>query len=87
MHYVSCIDTFLSGWGKSKDRDNKLVFECETNKEVDKLVDILKKRSDMKDVDKYTDNFPKRLLKDKEVKTDNTYYQLKRASEWLNFKR
>lgn len=87
MHYVSCIDTFLSGWGKSKDRDNKLVFECETNKEVDKLVDILNKRSDFKYVYKYTDDFPKRLLKDKEVKTDNTYYQLKRASEWLNFKR
>jgi hypothetical protein len=87
MHYVSCIDTFLSGWGKSKDRDNKLVFECETNEEVDKLVHILNKRSDFKYVYKYTDDFPKRLLKDKEVKTDNTYYQLKRASEWLNFKR
>lgn len=85
MYYVSCIDTFLSGWGESENMKNKIIFECETEDEMDKLVHKLKGRSDMKYVYKDTDNFPKRLLETGEIKTNDTYYQLKKASDWLKY--
>jgi hypothetical protein len=89
MFYVSCIDTFLSGWGKSKGKKNKLIFECKNDKEVEQIAALLEDRSEMKYIDKYTDNFPKSLLtSDKgEYKTESVFYQLKNASEWLKYKK
>ncbi len=33
-YYVTMIDTFMSGWGESEGRKNKLAFECESYEEA-----------------------------------------------------
>lgn len=83
MFYVSCTDSFMSGWGEAKDLKNKLIFECKNDYEVEKIADILEKRNEMKYIYKYTDNFPKSLLEVKNLKTEDTFYQLKSAEKWI----
>lgn len=50
MYYVTMTDKFMSGWGKSKDKINKLVFECETYQEAIIVAENAEARSDQKHV-------------------------------------
>ena len=34
MYYVTMTDTFMSGWGHSKGKINKLIFECKDYEEA-----------------------------------------------------
>lgn len=47
MFYVSMIDTFMSNWGPAKNKDNVLIFECETWQEAEIVEQNATKRSDM----------------------------------------
>ena len=47
-YYVSMTDTFLSGWGYSKDRINKLIFKCDTLEEALIVEENAKNRTDQK---------------------------------------
>jgi len=47
-YYVTATDSFLSGWGKSKDKINKIVVECYSYEVARKVYDKLKDRADMK---------------------------------------
>ena len=38
MYYVSMTDKFLSGWGMSKDKTNKLVLECDSQEKCSRQV-------------------------------------------------
>jgi hypothetical protein len=60
-----------------------LIFECKNDEEVEKIADILDERNEMKYIYKYTENFPKTLLNVKDLKTENTFYQLKSAEKWI----
>ena len=33
-YYVTATDIFLSGWGKAKDKINKVVIECDFKEEI-----------------------------------------------------
>ena len=48
MYYVTMTDKFLSGWGKSEGKINKLVFECETYMEAEIVEKNANNRDDMK---------------------------------------
>ena len=47
-YYVTMIDKFMSNWGMSKNRNNKLVFECETMNDAFIIEENAKNRNDMK---------------------------------------
>lgn len=53
MFYVSCTDSFMSGWGEAKGLKNKLIFECKNDCEVEQISDILEKRNEMKYIQIY----------------------------------
>lgn len=48
MYYVTMIDKFMSGWGKSEGKSNKLVIECETLKQAMQIEEAARKRDEMK---------------------------------------
>ena len=48
MLYVAMTDKFMSGWGHSREKLNKLVFECETEKEARIVFDNANNRTDQK---------------------------------------
>lgn len=47
-HYVTATDRFMSGWGMSEGKDNKLVVECDTYQEAVIVHDNLSDRDEMK---------------------------------------
>ena len=46
--YVSMTDTFMSGWGLSEGKINKLIFECDNYEEVMIVLNNAKNRKEMK---------------------------------------
>ena len=48
IHYVTMTDRYMSGWGESKGRINKLVFVCHEYKEAMVVEDNARNRLDMK---------------------------------------
>jgi hypothetical protein len=50
MYYVTMTDKFMSGWGKAKNRINKLIFECESYEEAEIVASNAESRSEMKNV-------------------------------------
>ena len=48
MHYVTMIDTYMSGWGQSKQRTNALIITCETRERALQIVQAAEKRDEMK---------------------------------------
>ena len=46
--YVSMTDTFMSGWGRAKDKTNKLIFICESIEEAEIVKDNAENRTDQK---------------------------------------
>lgn len=47
-YYVTMTDSFMSGWGMSEGKINKLVFECDNYNEADVVYKNAKNRSEMK---------------------------------------
>ena len=48
MYYVTMTDEFMSGWGKAKGKQNKLVFVCETMEEAKIVEQNARNRSEMR---------------------------------------
>lgn len=46
--YVSMTDTFMSGWGLSEGKINKLIFECDNYEEAMLVLNKAKNRKEMK---------------------------------------
>ena len=49
-YYVSMTDKFMSGWGHSKDRINKLVFICNNYDQAQIVFDNAHARTDQKNI-------------------------------------
>ena len=47
MFYVTMTDKVLSGWGKSKGKINKVVFECESYEEASIVYENSRERKEM----------------------------------------
>ena len=56
-HYVSMIDTFMSGWGKAKGKKNVLIFECENLNEANIVAENAENRSDQRSI-VINENYP-----------------------------
>ena len=48
MYYVAMTDKFMSGWGMSDGKINKLIFECETLEQARTVADNAHNRTDQK---------------------------------------
>ena len=48
--YVTCHDTFMSGWGKADGKRNYCVFLCDTEEEATIVADNCRARSEMKSI-------------------------------------
>jgi len=55
--YVTMSDNFMSGWGKSKDKTNKLIFICDNYQEAEIVKNNAEARRDMRYVN-ITDTKP-----------------------------
>lgn len=49
-YYVTMIDTYMSGWGRSQDRRNAIVISCPTEQEALRIEHAANKRDEMKHV-------------------------------------
>lgn len=47
-YYVTMTDNFLSGWGKAEGKINKLVLECNSYNEAERVARYASSRSEMK---------------------------------------
>lgn len=47
-YYVTATDKFMSGWGRAKDKINKVVIECDNYDEADRIESKLMEREEMK---------------------------------------
>lgn len=50
-YYVSMIDSFMSGWGKSTFKKNVLIFICDSYKQAEIVESNANARSDIKNVE------------------------------------
>ena len=48
--YVCANDVFLSGWGQSDGKNNRLIFPCDTPEDVDAVLENCNARSDFRRV-------------------------------------
>ncbi len=48
--YVTATDNFMSGWGPSKGKNNRIIVPCESYEEAEYVERYAKSRSDMKRV-------------------------------------
>lgn len=56
--YVTCIDTFMSGWGHATGRINKLIFLCESPEDQEIVTANAMARNDQRDVRTYPPSDP-----------------------------
>ena len=47
MYYVTMTDKFMSGWGMAEGKTNKIVLECDTLGEAEKVEKYARSRDDM----------------------------------------
>ena len=57
MYYVTMTDTFMSGWGHSRDKINKLIFVCKSFQEAQVVMENAQNRTDQKNIN-YKDTKP-----------------------------
>ena len=50
-YYVTARDNFMSGWGHARKFKNYVVIPCQSSEDVDKALDWLKGRDEMRYVD------------------------------------
>lgn len=55
MWHVTMIDTFMSGWGRAKGKQNLLVFECENEMEANKVARYARSRNDQTNIKIYSE--------------------------------
>lgn len=48
MYYVTMTDSFMSGWGRAKDRINKFVIACDNYSQATEIAEKAHKRPEMK---------------------------------------
>lgn len=69
MFYVTMVDKFMSGWGRSAGKKNVLVFECESEEEAQTVAENASRRSEMIHVS---------------IKDKKPYYPPARHVSWKN---
>lgn len=82
MYYVTCNDSFFSGWGKADNKINKLIFECASLSDARCLADwIGSNREEMKYIN--ISSKPKLLRKTfgSDYYIDNYFVQIKNSSD------
>jgi len=47
-YYVTMTDSFMSGWGKAREKINKLIFECDSYEQAEIVADNANNRTDQK---------------------------------------
>ena len=47
-YYVTMTDKFMSGWGKARDKINKLIFICDDYEQAEIVYNNAQNRTDMK---------------------------------------
>jgi hypothetical protein len=50
MFYVTMTDKFMSGWGMSQGKINKMVVSCDTLQQAEQIAQAARKRSEMRRV-------------------------------------
>ena len=75
--YVQCKDTFMSGWGLAKNKNNILIFICDSEEEQDIVFDNIKNRTDMIN--------GKKTLKMPVLDHRKNYVQLKSKKDYSKF--
>ena len=75
--YVSMTDTFLSGWGLSEGKINKLIFECDNYEEAMLVLNNAKNRKEMKYI-KVHEKMPK-------YKESKYFVQIKNKNVYPNW--
>ena len=50
MYYVTMTDKFMSRWGMSENKINKLVFVCDTYEQAENVFDNASNRNEMKHI-------------------------------------
>ena len=53
--YVTMLDTFMSGWGMAKGKDNIMIVECDSLEDAELIAENAAKRSEMKNIDIWTE--------------------------------
>ena len=51
VYYVTCKDSFLSGWGMAEGKQNFLIFATDSEMEVAKLIGYMVSRADVEKVE------------------------------------
>ena len=54
-YYVTMLDTFMSGWGMAKNKDNIMVVECDSLEDAELIEENAAKRDEMKNIDIWTE--------------------------------
>lgn len=85
MYYVTATDQFMSGWGHSSGKTNKLVFECQSYNEALTVYSNCIARSDFKHVNICTHRprYYRSTMRDYTV--GHYYVQNKDKEEYPNF--
>ena len=55
QYYVTMLDTFMSGWGMAKDKENIMIVECDSLEDAELIAENATKRSEMKNIDIWTE--------------------------------
>lgn len=86
--FVTCIDKFMSGWGKADGLTNKLIFLCDNEHEANNVFENIEERSDMKNPQIHaTTPTDFRHTKGREYETNGKFVQIKDKDEYPNFYR
>ena len=72
--YVCCTDSFMSGWGMSEGKNNRLIFPCENEWEATIVMNNAKDRGDMKYITLCT--------RKPSLKLSNNAYQVKTKEDY-----
>jgi hypothetical protein len=81
--FVTCIDTFMSGWGHAEGKTNKLIFLCDNEKEAEIVADNAEDRSDQRNVQIHsTPPTDLRYKKGTDYETNGKYVQIKTKKDY-----
>lgn len=87
-YWVTMIDKFMSGWGRSDQRTNVLIFECDSLEEAEIVSANASNRSDMKHVTIHgtrPSQASYKVMKLGEVETRHHFIQYKTKAQYPNW--
>ncbi len=67
VFYVTMTDKYLSGWGMSENKTNKLIIECETIEQAEQIALVARYRDEMTYVN---------------IRTSKPYYRANIVESW-----